>query len=74
MPYASPVNLGDVDMAHAPEEPRKRLRDETLKKVDTLMKRHGGVGPRWSRWATGPLARWAVKKAVKTKLNGVLQL
>ena len=68
-----PPDLGDVNMGNAPRPPREMLRDATLKKVDALAK-DLDLGPKWIRWATGPLARWGLKKAVKSKLNAVLEL
>lgn len=66
-------DLGDVDMDGAPLAARKRLRDATLRKVD-LLSRHLRVGPRWMRWATGPLARWGLRKVVRSKLDEVLRM
>ena len=70
--YDSP-DLGDVHMGNAPREPRVRLRDAVLEKVEELSKGLD-LGPKWIRWATGPIARWFLKKAVKSKLNALLKL
>jgi hypothetical protein len=70
--YDSP-DLGDVHMGNAPREPRERLREAVLKKVEELAKGLD-LGPKWIRWATGPIARWFLKKAVKSKLNALLRL
>jgi len=70
--YDSP-DLGDVDMGNAPREPREQLRDAVVKKVEDLAKGLA-LGPKWTHWATGPMARWFLKKAVKSKLNALLEL
>lgn len=70
--YDSP-DLGDVHMGNAPREPREQLRESVLKKVDALAK-NLDFGPKWICWATGPIARWFLKRAVKSKLNTVLRL
>ena len=70
--YDSP-DLGDVHMGNAPREPRELLRDTVLKKAGELTK-NLDLGPKWIRWATGPTARWFLKRAVKSKLNTLLRL
>lgn len=47
--YDSP-DLGDVDMDSAPREPRERLRDAVLEKVEELAKGLT-LGPQWTHWA-----------------------
>jgi hypothetical protein len=68
-----PPPLGAVTMANAPRAPRVELRDAAVAKVGALADAFG-VGPRWLRWLTRPVLRWSVKRAVRSKLNGLLEL
>lgn len=70
--YDSP-HLGDVHMGNAPRPPREQLREAILKKVHELTE-DLGLGPKWVRWATGPIVRWFLKRVVKSKLNTMLRL
>lgn len=68
-----PTPLGEITMKDAPRRPRERFRDATVEKLVDLT-RNLDIGPRGLRWAIGRVARWGLKKAVKSKLNEQLEL
>ncbi len=68
-----PPDLGSVDMDAAPRAPRERLRDAMVAKADALA-RELKIGPAWVSWALGPLARWGLRRVVRTNLEKVLEL
>ncbi len=68
-----PPPLGEINMRDAPREPRERFRDATVEKVVELT-RDLDIGPAGLRWAIGPVARWGLKKAVRSKLDAQLGL
>ncbi|MFP4623367.1 MAG: patatin-like phospholipase family protein [Gemmatimonadota bacterium] len=73
VPYLPEVDLCDVTMANAPRPAREHFRDATMRKV-TDATRDLSFGPAWLRWGLGPLARLAVRKTARTRLEAMLEL
>ncbi|HEX8849738.1 MAG TPA: patatin-like phospholipase family protein [Gemmatimonadaceae bacterium] len=71
--YVNHVDYSNVTMRDADEGLRRRLRDSAVAKVKAMSSDYV-PGPRWLRFATGPVARWAVGKVIGKKIDELLEL
>lgn len=71
--YVNHVDYSGVTMRDADEGQRRVLRDSAIAKVKTMANDYV-PGPRWLRFALGPIARWAVGRVIGKKIDELLEL
>ncbi|NUO64075.1 MAG: patatin-like phospholipase family protein [Gemmatimonadaceae bacterium] len=71
--YVNPVDYSGVTMRDADEAQRRVLRDSAVARVKAMATDYV-PGPRWLRFAMGPIARWAVGRVIGKKIDELLEL
>lgn len=71
--YVNRVDYSGVTMRDADEALRRRLRDSAVAKVQAMSSGYL-PGPKWLRFATGPITRWAVGRVIGKKVDELLEL
>jgi predicted acylesterase/phospholipase RssA len=71
--YENPRDLSGVTMKDADRGTREALRDSMVRKAKAVIRAHV-AGPKWLRWATGPLASWFGGRMIQGKISNFLEL
>ncbi|NUQ19536.1 MAG: patatin-like phospholipase family protein [Gemmatimonadaceae bacterium] len=71
--YVNRVDYSNVDMKDADVAQRRILRDSAVAKVQAMSSGYL-PGPKWLRFATGPITRWAVGRVIGKKVDELLEL